>query len=134
MRRTKTTLEAEINYNTTRLYIAMELSRATWKLALSDGNRESRMLRSSVDAGDFGALMEVIARARRRFGLEPETAVLSVHEVGRDGFWIHRALEAKGIRSLPIDAASVEVNRQQRRRKTDSMDVQLLLRRLIASR
>ena len=132
MRRTMTTLEEQTNYTTARLYMAMELSRASWKLALSDGNRESRTMRSSVDAGDLNAVLEVIERARRRFALEPETAVLSVHEVGRDGFWIHRVLEANGIVSLPLDAASIEVNRQHRRRKTDSMDVELLLRRLIA--
>ena len=44
----------------------------------------------------------------------------SCYEAGREGFWIHRALIAREITN--IDAASIEVNRRQRRAKTERLD------------
>jgi transposase len=42
-------------------------------------------------------LLQEVAQAKRRFGL-PETApVVSCYEAGREGFWLHRFLEAQGI-------------------------------------
>src|SRR5690606_10732893 len=50
---------------------------------------------------------------------------------GRDGFWLHRFLEAVGHRSHVVDSSSIEVNRRARRAKTDSLDLGGLLRLLI---
>ena len=55
----------------------------------------------------------------------------SCYEAGREGFWLHRALEAKGIQNNVVDASSIEVNRRQRRAKTDRMDVEKLVRQLV---
>ncbi len=56
------------------------------------------------------------------------------HEAGYDGFWIHRRLEAAGIISHVIDPASLQVDRRARRIKTDAIDVEALLRALVAYR
>jgi hypothetical protein len=40
--------------------------------------------------------------------------VVSCEEAGRDGFWIHRALTARGIANRVVDSASIEVNRRAR--------------------
>jgi transposase len=50
-----------------------------------------------------------------------------LYEAGQDGFWIERALRAKGVRVLLVDAASIPVARQARRAKTDRLDALLLL-------
>ncbi|MDX9833544.1 MAG: IS110 family transposase, partial [Anaerolineae bacterium] len=42
---------------------------------------------------------------------------VTCQEAGRDGFWVHRELERAGVRSLVVDAASIEVNRRARRAK-----------------
>ena len=41
---------------------------------------------------------------------------------GRDGFWLHRFLEAHGIQNFVMDSASIEVNRRKKRAKTDRLD------------
>jgi transposase len=56
---------------------------------------------------------------------------VSCYEAGRDGFWIHRFLESIGVRSHVVDSSSIEVNRRRRRRKTDRLDMESLLRLLI---
>jgi transposase len=72
-----------------------------------------------------------IERAGRRFGLPADVQVLSCYEAGRDGFWLHRFLEAVGHRSHVVDSSSIEVNRRARRAKTDSLDLAGLLRLLV---
>jgi transposase len=57
--------------------------------------------------------------------------VRSCYEAGREGFWLHRALAGRGIENQVVDASSIEVNRRQRRAKTDRMDVEKLVRQLV---
>ena len=62
----------------------------------------------------------------------PATArVLSCYEAGRDGFWLHRHLISIGIENEVIDAASIEVSRRLRHVKTDRLDGERLLAKLI---
>lgn len=110
------------------LYMAMELSKRTWKLGFGVGNRKCREV--NVPAGDLDRLSEEIERAKRRFGLDPECTVRSCYEAGRDGFWIHRALCARGNENVIIDPGSIEVNQRKRRAKNDGLDVKKLLKDL----
>jgi transposase len=80
------------------------------------------------------ALQQEIEGARRRFRLAENTRVVSCYEAGRDGFWLHRYLVEHGVENLVVDSSSIEVNRRQRRAKTDRMDVEKLLRKLIRYR
>ena len=67
--------------------------------------------------------------AERRLGRAVRVVV--IQEAGLDGFWLHRFLEANGIESHVVDPASIAVDRRKRRRKTDAIDVEGLLRALI---
>jgi transposase len=110
--------------------MAMELSAKTWMLAFGDGSsRKPR--RRMVDAGDLPALVREIELAREKHGLDGTSAVVSCYEAGRDGFWIDRALRARGVTNHIVESASIEVNRRKRRAKTDAIDVEALLRLLL---
>jgi transposase len=76
-------------------------------------------------------LLREIAKAKRRFGLPEDAAVVSCYEAGRDGFWLHRWLTAQGIANAIVDSASIEVNRRQRRAKCDRLDAAKLLTMLL---
>ncbi len=110
------------------LYMAMELSNKTWRLAFGDG---SRMRQVSIEAGEIVALKEQVAKAKEKWGLAADVSVVSCYEAGRDGFWLHRQLAALGIENHVVDAASIEVSRRARRAKTDRLDAQALLEKLI---
>jgi transposase len=112
------------------LYLALELSWTSWKLAFTVGAGQKPRLRS-IPARDTDALMLEIQAARRRFGLPEETPVISCYEAGRDGFWLHRYLEHQGIENLVVDSASIEVNRRRRRAKSDDLDATKLVAMLI---
>lgn len=111
------------------LYLAMELSKASWKLAFSDGGDPVRMV--SVRGGDIGAVKKAAAAAKVKYGLPAKTRVLSCYEAGRDGFWIHRALTEPGFDNLVVDSTSIEIDRRSRRAKTDRIDAGKLVRQLV---
>jgi len=115
------------------LYLAFELGNDFWKLGFTVGMGQ-RPRERNIAARDLDALQREIRLAKKRFGL-PETApVLSCYEAGRDGFWLHRYLVEHGVQNLVVDSSSIEVNRRQRRAKTDRMDVGKLLGQLIRYR
>lgn len=112
------------------VYVAFELSRKQWRLGFSDG-KKPQIRKVTIEAGDLAACGKEIAKAKQRFGMKESAEVRSCYEAGREGFWPHRALTEMGVRNIVVDAASIEVNRRQRRAKTDRMDVEKLVRQLI---
>jgi hypothetical protein len=113
-----------------RLHLALELSWDQWKLAFTIGHGQPPRLRC-IRARDLPALVREIAKAKRRFGLADEAAVVSCYEAGRDGFWLHRWLTSQGIANVIVDSASIEVNRRKRRAKSDRLDAAKLVRMLL---
>lgn len=112
------------------LYFALELGSTKWTLAFTISAAQAPRLRS-IAAGDLTALEREIARARERFTL-PDTAwVTSCYEAGRDGFWLHRWLVARGVGNVVVDSSSIEVNRRARRAKSDRLDAIKLLHLLM---
>ena len=112
------------------LYLAFELGKNTWKLGFTIGMAQQPRERT-LPAGALETLQKEITRAKQRFGLPEDACVVSCYEAGRDGFWLHRHLVAHGIQNHVIDSASIEVNRRQRRAKTDRLDVRKLLTMLL---
>ena len=103
------------------LYVALELGDKHWKLAFTVGLGQKPRLRS-MRARELPLLHAEIAKAKKRFGLPAQAPVKSCYEAGRDGFWLHRHLSSCGVDSSIVDSASIEVNRRQRRAKTDRLD------------
>ena len=127
------TREYEYSVLAPLLYLAFELGDSNWKLGFTIGMGQ-RPRERTIAARDLDGLQREIRLAKKRFGL-PETApVLSCYEAGRDGFWLHRYLVEHGVQNLVVDSSSIEVNRRQRRAKTDRMDVGKLLGQLIRYR
>src|SRR5271166_5424483 len=112
------------------LYMALELSSGTWKLAFTVGLGQKPRLKTVTARSTVGLIFEIKA-AKKRFGLPEDAPVLSCYEAGRDGFWLHRFLLAHGVQNQVADSSSIEVNRRQRRAKSDRFDALKLVRMLI---
>jgi transposase len=115
------------------LYVAFELGKKDWKLAMTSGFGIEPWLRT-VASGDWVGVERALAQGRARLGLAAAARVVSCYEAGRDGFWIHRALTARGIANRVVDSASIEVNRRARRAKTDRLDALKLVTMLVRVR
>src|SRR6266511_3399454 len=114
------------------LFLAFELREKTWKLGFTTGHGQQPRERN-IAARHQERLLQEVAQAKRRFGL-PETApVVSCYAAGREGFWLHRFLQAHGITNQVVESSAIEVNRRKRRAKSDGLDVRKLLTMLIRS-
>lgn len=121
---------SSIGNTTPTLYLALELGWTEWKLAFAAAAADNPRLRT-IAGRHTAALLQEIAKAKKRFGLPDDAPVVSCYEAGRDGFWLHRYLEAQGVANSVVDSSSIEVKRRGRRCKTDSLDAGKLLSMLI---
>jgi transposase len=128
---------SEVSVSEARLFVAFELGKQDWKLAMTSGFGVAPLVRT-VPAGDWAGVERAFREARQRWALGPTSAVVSCYEAGRDGFWIHRALVERGVANRVVDSSSIEVNRRARRTKTDRIDaiklVQMLVRVCLGER
>src|SRR5215831_18948789 len=115
------------------LFVGLELSKKTWLIGVYAPELGKTISRHKVDGGDVNAAIGLITTAKQRLEkLGRPVRVASVYEAGYDGFWLHRRLTAVGIENRVVDAASIPVDRRSRRRKTDRIDLELLIRMLLA--
>jgi transposase len=116
-----------------RCLLAIELSKKSWVVAVNTPLSD-KISRYTLKGCDWKALLELIERIRTRVARElgKPVEMISCYEAGYDGFWLHRLLEAHGVRNYVIDPASVQVDRRARRAKTDNIDTGRLLRSLMA--
>src|SRR5262245_21107391 len=112
------------------LFVAFELSEKTWTLGFTTGHGQKPRERT-VPARQQERVLDESAHAKRRLGLPASAAVVSCYEAGREGFWLHRFLQAQGITNHVVDSSSIEVNRRRRRAKSDGLDVRKLLSMLM---
>jgi transposase len=127
---------AAIRTQLNAVFASLELSRSKWVVTSISPGAGEKMSRHVVEAGDFAALWQRLecleARARARMGRRESYRVIVMQEAGLDGFWLHRALEAKGCVSYVVDAASIAAPRRKKKKKTDRLDGEALLRALLA--
>ena len=131
--RTVSNLPAAMHVETARCLFAIELSKQSWVIGFITP-LSAKISRRILSGGDWKGLLDLIEEVRARVSRETGRAVdvISCYEAGYDGFWLHRLLEAHGIRNYVIDPASLQVDRRARRVKTDRIDTERLLRSLMA--
>jgi transposase len=116
------------------VYVAFELSKSKWKLGVMMPGSE-KMSRYTIGGGDLAALTARFAAARTKAaGGGRAVRIVSCYEAGFDGHWLHRWLTDQGVINYEIDPASIAVNRRARRAKTDRIDLEQMMRALLAYR
>ena len=112
------------------LFMALELREKTWKFGFPTGPAQKPRERG-VAARHQARVLQEVAQAKQRFGLPESAPVVRGYDAGREGFWLPRFLQAHGITNHVVDSSSIEVNRRQRRAKSDGLDVRKLVSMLI---
>jgi transposase len=110
------------------LVAVIELSLKTWLVAGVVPGLERHPLKKV--GPDPEALLALLYRWRGeavRAGKVINRIVVAF-EAGRDGFWLARWLQARGIEAHVIHATSIPVSREHRRAKSDRIDTELLMR------
>jgi transposase len=115
----------------TTLIAAIELSLASWLVGGIVPGLSREPLKKLVP--DQEALLKLLHRWRDEaieVGHKIKRIVVAF-EAGRDGFWLARWLRARGIEAYVIHPTSIPVSREQRRAKTDRLDIGLLKRAFV---
>ena len=112
----------------TTLIAAVELSLASWLIGgIVPGIGRDPLKKL---APDQAALLRLLHRWRDEAVKAGHiiTRIVVAFEAGRDGFWLARWLRARGVEAYVIHPTSIPVSREQRRAKTDRLDIGLLKR------
>lgn len=123
LRRSTTALEQE-----STLISVIELSQSSWLIAGIVPGIDRQPLKR-LDPNEDG-LLRLLQRWREeaaKAGCQV-TRIAVAFEAGRDGFWLARWLQARGVEAYAIHPTSVAVSREHRRAKTDRLDTELLKR------
>ncbi|MER9758234.1 IS110 family transposase [Mesorhizobium sp. M0166] len=108
--------------------VVVEMSQNNWLVAgMLPGVQRHPLKKLDPDPN---ALLGLIARWRSEAEAAgmPIDRVALAFEAGRDGFWLARWLQTRGIDAHVIHSTSVAVNREHRRAKTDRLDTAMLMR------
>jgi transposase len=114
------------------VYLVFELSKKTWQLGVLRPGSD-KLSRYFITGGDLAALASRLARCRAEAGQDGRPVrIVSCYEAGLDGHWLHRWLTDQGVINHEVDPSSIEVSRRARRAKTDRIDLDKLIRTLLA--
>ncbi len=120
-----------LDYDST-IVTVVELSGKSWVVGAQVPG-VARRSKHSIKARweDLVALLDRLRRRAEAAGKRADRVVLA-YEAGRDGFWLARLLAKRGIEVYVMQPSSIPVDRRARRAKTDALDVEMLLRTLLA--
>ena len=113
------------------LVAVVELSLNKWLVkGLVPGVSKQPLRKLDADAE---ALLALINRWRKE-GIKGGGTIkrmVVAFEAGRDGFWLARWLQERGIEAYVIHPNSIPVSREHRRPKSDRLDTELLMRAVL---
>jgi transposase len=110
------------------LIAVIEMSQSSWLVAGIVPGVERQPLKKL--APDEHTLLRLLQRWQDEAakGGRTVTRIAVAFEAGRDGFWLARWLQSRGVEAHIIHPTSVAISREHRRAKTDRLDTAMLLR------
>ena len=115
----------------TTMVAVVELSFRSWLVAgLVPGLARQPLKKLGADAEALLMLLRRWQGQATKSG-SPISRIVVAFEAGRDGFWLARWLQARGIEAYVIHPTSIPVSREHRRAKTDRLDAGLLMRAVL---
>ena len=116
----------------TTIVAVLELSGKNWLLgAIAPGVKvRSKRSLAARDIEGVATALEKLKAQSQQAGFAVQR-IVAAYEAGRDGFWIARALQARGYEVHVMHASSIPIERRAKRVKTDRIDIDLLLRTLL---
>jgi transposase len=108
------------------LIVVIELSQSSWLVAGLIPGLERRPLKKLRP--DEQTLLHLLQRWRDEAAKSGATVTRTAvaFEAGRDGFWLARWLQSRGVEAHIIHPTSVAISREHKRAKTDRLDTAML--------
>jgi transposase len=110
------------------LVVVIEMSKSSWLVAgMIPGVDRQPVKKLEPDPDALQRLLERWRAEATKASRKIQRIALG-YEAGRDGFWLARWLQARGIEVHVFHSTSVAVSREHRRAKTDRLDAAMLMR------
>ncbi len=110
------------------LVVVIEMSKSSWLVAgMIPGVDRQPVKKLEPDPDALQRLLDRWRAEATKAGRKIQRITLG-YEAGRDGFWLARWLQARGIEVHVFHSTSVAVSREHRRAKTDRLDAAMLMR------
>jgi len=117
----------EFDHDST-LVVVVEMSESSWLVAgMIPGVDRQPVKKLAPDPDALQRLLERWRAEATKTGRKIQRITLG-YEAGRDGFWLARWLQTRGIEVHVFHSTSVTVSREHRRAKTDRLDAAMLMR------
>jgi transposase len=110
------------------IVVVVELSLSSWLAAgLVPGVKRQPLKKLTAEPDRLLSLLERWRKEATKAG-HAISRIVVAFEAGRDGFWLARWLQARGIEVHVMHASSIAVSREHRRAKSDRLDTEGLMR------
>jgi transposase len=123
---------ATVGYEST-LILAVEISDRSWVVAAQVPGLAQTKAKQAIKPSAEALLAAIEGYKQRADAIgKVVSRIVLAYEAAHSGFWLARWLAVRGIEAHLIHPTSVPVDRRGRRAKSDNIDVELLLRTLLA--
>lgn len=112
---------AKLDFSDQEIFIGVDVHKKSWTVSIYTSQFEHKTYRQDPDP-------DVLIRYLHRHF--PGAQYHGVYEAGYSGFWIHDALQARGLDCMVVSPPDVPTKDKERRRKNDRMDSRKLARML----
>lgn len=95
------------------IFVGMDVHKDKWVITINRDKEHLQTFSMEADA------KQLIKKLLKDFG---EHQIVCAYEAGFSGFWLHRELEASGIKCLVVHAADIPTTNKELKRKNDKRD------------
>ena len=103
------------------IFVGMDVHKEKWVISISLGTKLLQTFSMEAD------VEQLIEKLLKQYG---SAQIICAYEAGFCGFWLHRALEAVGIRCLVVHAADIPTTNKEQKRKNDKNDSRKIVHHL----
>lgn len=114
--------DSKLDFSGQDVYVGLDVAKKSWQVSILLGVDQPH--RTFTQPPDPEVLVSYL---HRNF---PGARYHCVYEAGFTGFWTHRALTARGVDCLVVNAADVPTTYKEHQTKTDRIDARKLARTL----
>src|SRR4051794_5831283 len=98
--------QVAVQVNLAAIFVSLELSRSTWLITSLVPGGGDKMSKHSVHGGNIAELMTHLAKLRDKAHARAGASfpIITIQEAGLDGFWVHRVLERRALKTTALMA------------------------------
>lgn len=116
--------DKQLDYTGVKVFVGMDVHKKTWRVATCTSNTNPTNWPVTISKPFVKNMKDYLYRHY------PNAEFECAYEAGFSGFWIHRALEEQGIKTMVTHPADIPTSDKQRKQKEDKRDARKITKAL----